>query len=309
MRHVICRLTFHTAVRFGSDNGGIMTSTRLTFRTDVLFSALFRALLLQGKSEELLHAVQSSELFFSDAFPWHGDRFFLPRPVGIVAKQNHPAAVDPSQRKLLKKITFIPTNLLKDYLHGQADLQVLYDLNHFGKRFEETRVNMRDNDQPLPYQVSGFRFAKETGLYLVISATDSALALFETAMRALSAEGIGGKVSSGWGKFAFEMIPAAEKWVDALNNEHASCQMLLSTALPSEEEMAAALDGAYYTVVRRGGFAFSEQNRPLKKQTSYLLGSGSTFQCRFGGILLDVGIGMPHPVWRYARAMFMGVEI
>lgn len=309
MRHVICRLTFQTAVRFGSDSGGSLTGAGLTFRADVLFSALFRALLYQGKSEDLLRAVQSGELFLSDAFPWHSDRFFLPRPVGIFAKQNHPAAVDPSQRKLLKKIAYIPTDLLQDYLHGQADLQVLHDLNHFGRHFEETHVNLRDSDQSLPYQLSGFRFAKDTGLYLVISATDSALSLFEAGMNTLSAEGIGGKVSSGWGKFAFEMVPAAEKWVDTLNDERASCQMLLSTALPSEEEMSAALDGAYYTVVRRGGFAFSEQNRPLKKQTSYLLGSGSTFQRRFGGTLLDVGIGMPHPVWRYARAMFMGVEI
>ena len=31
--------------------------------------------------------------------------------------------------------------------------------------------------------------------------------------------------------------------------------------------------------------------------------------CPNCGSLLDVGIGMPHPVWRYARAMFMGVTI
>lgn len=57
----------------------------------------------------------------------------------------------------------------------------------------------------------------------------------------------------------------------------------------------------------RGGFATSERVNPLKKQTVYLLGAGSTFTHRFQGCLLDVGIGMPHPVWRYAKAMFMGV--
>ena len=70
----------------------------------------------------------------------------------------------------------------------------------------------------------------------------------------------------------------------------------------------AALDGAYYTVARRGGFTNSEQIAPLKKRTVHLLGAGSTFRRRFAGTVLDLGVGMPHPVWRYARGMFMGVN-
>lgn len=309
MRHAICKLAFHTAVRFGSDDGGSsLTGVGLTFRADTLFSALFRALLPLDRSEELLGAVQSGELSLSDAFPWHDDRLFLPRPVGIFAREGHSATVDPSQRKLLKKIAFVPADLLEDFLHGQAELQTLYDLNRFGRVFEETRVNNRDGSQPLPYRVSGFRFAEDTGLYLVVSGTDAALTLFEAGMTTLSAEGIGGKTSSGWGKFSFDLTPASADWVHALEDEQAPCQMLLSTALPSEDELPTALDGAYYTLVRRGGFVFSEQIHPLKKQTVFLLGTGSTFPRRFCGTMLDVGLGMPHPVWRCARAMFMGVR-
>ena len=308
MRHMICRLAFSTAARFGSDAGGSsLAVSSMTFRADVLFSALFRVLQPQGRSEALVNAVQNGELIFSDALPWRGEHLFLPRPVGIFSKPDNPASEDPSQRKLLKKISFIPMDSLEDFMAGQADLMELHQLNHFGTTFEETRVNLRDGEQPLPYRVGGFRFAEDSGLYLLVSGSESALSLFEHGMIALSADGIGGKTSSGWGKFTPALAPAPSAWSQALENEQAPRQLMLSTALPSEEELPSALEGAFYTVVRRGGFATSERVNPLKKQTVYLLGAGSTFTHRFQGCLLDVGIGMPHPVWRYAKAMFMGV--
>ena len=284
MRHAICKLTFTTATRFGSDAGGSsLTGTAMTFRADVLFSALFAALVKQGGADELLRSVNCGELALSDALPWRGDRLFLPKPVGIFARLDSPAFEDPSRRKLLKKITFIPSDALMDFMAGSADLTELRELNSFGKPFEVTRVNRRDGDQPLPYRVGGFRFADNCGLYIVVSGTDAALGLFDRGMLCLSADGIGGKTSSGWGKFAFETRPAPEGW-------------------------NRALDGAYYTVARRGGFTNSEQIAPLKKRTVHLLGAGSTFRRRFAGTVLDVGVGMPHPVWRYARGMFMGVN-
>lgn len=309
MRHVICRLTFSTAVRFGSEaGGGSLTGADKSFRSDTLFSALFSVLQPQGKAEALLNAVQSGELAFSDAFPWRESHLFLPRPVGIFTRPDNPAASDPSQRKLLKKIAYIPEDSLSSFLAGKADINDLYRLNHFGSAFEETRVNLRDGGQPLPYRVGGFRFDKDCGLYLIVSGSESALALFERGMLSLSANGIGGKASTGWGKFTLSMQPASPTWAAALENTQSPRQLLLNTALPSEDEMSDALEGAYYTIVRRGGFATSPQTNPLKRQTVYLLGAGSTFPHRFQGSMLDVGIGMPHPVWRYARAMFMGVS-
>ena len=309
MRHAICRLSFDTAVRFGSDAGGSsLAGAGMTFRADMLFSALFSVLQPQGQSEALLYAVQAGELAFSDAFPWREAHLFLPRPVGIFSKPDNPASEDPSQRKLLKKISFIPVDSLSSFMDGQSNLLELHRLNHFGSAFEQTRVNLRDGDQPLPYRVGGFRFDKDCGLYLIVSGSEAALTLFERGMASLSAGGIGGKASSGWGKFTMAVEPASPNWVRKLENEQAPLQLLLSTALPSADELSNALEGACYTVVRRGGFAASTQVHPLKKQTVYLLGSGSTFRHRFRGSLLDVGIGMPHPVWRYARAMFMGVR-
>ena len=176
MRHVICRLTFSTAVRFGSEaGGGSLTGADKSFRSDTLFSALFSILQPQGKSEALLNAVQSGELAFSDAFPWRESHLFLPRPVGIFTRPDDPAASDPSQRKLLKKIAYIPEDSLSSFLSGKADINDLYRLNHFGSAFEETRVNLRDGDHPLPYRVGGFRFDKDCGLYLIVSGSETSV--------------------------------------------------------------------------------------------------------------------------------------
>ena len=310
MRHVICDLNFHTPARFGADaGGGSLTGAGMTFRADMLFSALFRALQPQGEADALLRAVQGGALCFSDALPRNGSTRFIPRPVGIFAQPGDAATEDPSRRKLLKKIGFIPVEKLDDFLAGRADLKALHDMNRFGSAFEQTRVNTRDGEQPLPYRVGGFRFAPDCGLFIAAGGTDGALALFARGMAALAAEGIGGKVSSGWGKFTPEIIPAPAEWARALDDASAPQQLLLSTALPAEDELEGALEDAYTTVVRRGGFAFSEQIRPFKKQTVFLLGAGSTFRRRFAGCVLDVGIDMPHPVWRCARAMFMGVNV
>lgn len=309
MRHAICKLDFSTAARFGSDaGGGSLTGARMTFRADTLFSALFRALLATGEAEALLDAVRGGTLTFSDALPRRGNDLFLPRPVGIFTRPDSPNAEDPSQRKLLKKIEYIPMDSLPEYLAGRANLPELHEQNRFGKRFEVTRVNIRDGEQPLPYRVGGFRFDKDCGLHLVASGSEDALALFERGMTALSADGLGGKTSSGWGKFRAAMEPAPANWVKALDDADAPRQMLLCTALPDADELSDALTDACYTIARRGGFAFSEQASPLKKRTVWLLSAGSTFARRFRGSLLDVGVGMPHPVWRYAKGMFMGVN-
>lgn len=310
MRHVICKLTFDTAARFGSDAGGSrLTGAGMGFRADVLFSALLKALLPLDRAEALLRCVRAGALTFSDALPWRGEALFLPRPVGIFRSADDPASEDPSQRKLLKKIAYIPSEQLNDFMSGRADLQKLHDSSDFGKYYEVTRVNRRDGEQPLPYRVGGFRFNADCGLYLLICCDDEGLSLFETGMRSLSAEGLGGKVSSGWGKFRFEIVPMPDTLTRALEDADAPVQMLLSSALPTEEAMAPALDGAFFTVARRGGFVTTEQRLPLKKRTVYLLGAGSTFRRRFPGVVLDVGVDMPHPVWRYAMPLFMGVRL
>ncbi len=85
--------------------------------------------------------------------------------------------------------------------------------------------------------------------------------------------------------------------------------MLLSTALPMENEMAIALEGASYLLEKRSGFVasdtYAEEFR--RKKDLYVFASGSCFINRFSGGVYDVSEGGCHPVYRYAIPLFMGV--
>lgn len=306
MRHLIYKLRFSTPVHFGSDTGGDhLSSSRMTFRADTLFSALYREAMRTGSENAFLSSAQDHSLSFSDAFPWKGDRLYVPRPMGRYAPPVQEE--DPSRRKLMKKVEYLPIDSLNDYLHGAAAPGDL--LADFGKQFQITRVNLRDNADPLPYLVSGFRFAENAGLYVIVSAADdTASGMMSSFMSMISYAGIGGKTSSGWGKFTFECIPAPESLVSMLNDEHAPLQVLLSTAYPEDSALESVVERASYALVRRGGFSCSEASQPMKKRTCYFFSAGSVFAARFSGTIPDVGQNMPHPVYRYAKAMFMGVN-
>ena len=87
--------------------------------------------------------------------------------------------------------------------------------------------------------------------------------------------------------------------------------MLLSSALPREDELTdALLEGARYHLVRKGGFVQSASHAPTprKKRSLCLFSSGSVFEGCFEGDVLDVNATLgAHPVYRYARAMWMEV--
>ena len=69
------------------------------------------------------------------------------------------------------------------------------------------------------------------------------------------------------------------------------------------------LKNADYLLKKRGGFVVSEDyaSEYLKKKDFYVFQSGSCFQEKFEGDIFDVSAGS-HPVYRYAKPFFMGVE-
>ena len=84
--------------------------------------------------------------------------------------------------------------------------------------------------------------------------------------------------------------------------------MLLSVAFPKQEEADNVMQDAHYLVNRRGGFTAGYNEKPVKKQTTWMLASGSVFHSRFDGIILNVAGSSPHPVWRCGKTLMMGVK-
>ena len=170
----------------------------------------------------------------------------------------------------------------------------------------------------MPYQVGLFRFAPDCGLYFICGFTeDGQDEDLEYLLDWLGATGIGGKVSSGYGKFHVvdkiylnEPFDDQTEWIyHALSSEHAP-YLLLSTSLPQTDELDHALEGASFQLVRRSGFMASDRvETPLKKKTQYALSAGSVLQNRYQGALYDVGLSDVHPVYRYSKPIFMGVTL
>ena len=301
----VCKLRFLTPVRFGADHSGSeLGGVRMAARADTLYSALFLAMLQAKKEAAFQLAAEEGRLRFSDTLPRRGETLYIPRPMGLFG--DPVKTEDPSARKKWKRIEYVPIGGLKDYLNGTASPEELTE--PFGLPFEVTRVNTRDYEENMPYQVPGFRFFDGCGSYFIAEAADeAALGLAEEAIRLLQGNGFGGRASSGWGKFTYSLEEPEPALNAMLENENAPVQLLLSCAFPAREE-AAVLEDACFSLCRRGGYSGELAGMPSKKQTVYLISAGSAFSRRFDGCILNAAGNTGHPVWRYAKAMFLGVS-
>ncbi len=303
MKHLISRLRFSAPVHFGR---GMLNDSAFCFSADTLFSAFYIEALKLGREDELYSAAAGGALRFSDAFPFLKERYFLPKPM-LYVEPKDPG--DSKEKKRFKKIQYIPIELLPDFFRGELEAESC-DLSELGEESSQVRAAIsRTGDDTRPYCVGDFSFREENGLYLLFAlATEREEELIETLLRSLAYSGIGGKRSSGKGRFSYEMreVPEALRKAITEEGEH---YMLLCSALPEEGELESALEGASYLLQRRSGFILSENFSPeqQKKRDLYTFRVGSCFQHRFQGGVYPVNEGGAHPVYRYARGLFLGV--
>ena len=102
MNYSIYKFEFLTGVHFGI---GMLNETANTFQADQLFSALYIEALKMQMEEEFLDAVRSGRLLFSDAFPYMGQQYFVPKPMVYVEPVKKGVS---EQKKAYKKLKFLP---------------------------------------------------------------------------------------------------------------------------------------------------------------------------------------------------------
>ena len=304
MEYAIYKLAFKTGVHFGN---GALSSNAISFLADNLFSALYIEALKFGQNDELYSLCVDGELLISDAFPYIADRYFLPKPNIYIEPKDRGNS---SLKKAYKKLKFIPAELMGDYLGGQLDPNVC-SISQLGAGSEQIMAAMgRDGEDTKPFSVGTFYFADGNGLYVIFAYKDNAVReLLEELMEGLSYTGIGGKRSAGKGKFEFRIANKADALM-RLMQQKTGRYMLLSTALPKYTELDDALLSASYLMQRRAGFIYSDNyaDTLVKKNDLYTMQSGSCFTNPFKGDIYDVSGGLgAHPVYRYAKAMFMEV--
>ena len=322
MTYYLFKLRFTSSVHFGHSLSAVsLPGSEMTFCADRMFSALCQATARRSPEgpRELCELVQNDQLKLSDAFPYRGEQLYLPRPC-LEAKAVRDT--DAADRKVMKKVAYLPLEQYPAYLQalsGGNPLDPKTLLVRVGEETTTTRVAVSDGEDALPYTVGQFRFDDGCGLYFLAGLeTESAFAPLAEAIRQIGYGGIGGKISSGYGGFALLTACPLEELgntqakllAEALETPQAAFWISLTTSLPKDEELEPALDGALYQIVRRGGFVqASGLGGPHKKQEQFFLAAGSTFRHTYRGDVYNVAPkGCPHPVYRYAVPMFLGVK-
>lgn len=310
MNYMGYKLQFSTGIHIGQ---GSLEDVGNMICADTLFSALCCESLECGNTdmlERLVHAVRENRLRISDAFPFHEETWYVPRPKVQLRSENR--SESSVLKKTLKKLTYIPTDLFEEYVNGEMDILAEYQkLTAMGKSEFRTMSNVDTEGDTQPFSVGVYHFSPGWGLYVIVGYEDKeTLFLIESLLFALGFSGIGGKRSSGLGKYTLTPEKLTDKFenrlcIDGKENRY----MLLSGSMADDDELNYVLTESSYLLKKRGGFVASESfsSRPMKKKDSFFFQAGSVFSHTFSGILRDVSSGGNHPVYRYGKPVFMEV--
>ena len=305
MNYKIYKMIFIQGVHFGDHS---LEKSEITFQADTLFSALCIEALKIDKLDELLESVKEDHLVFSDAFPYMGQEFFIPKPMKKIEQVVQ--SEDVTTRKKFKKLEYIQVSLLDQYLKGQYPINKGSDIKKLGVHALKTSASIRGNEEAVPYRVGIYRFKEENGLYIVVGYdSQEILDLFDELFEMLSLSGVGGKKNSGLGHFDLEIAELPKELNKRLNTKGEV--MTLSVSLPTEDELDDVLDDSRYLLVKRSGFvdSYTYSKEQRRKKDIYLFKAGSCFNKTYQGDVYDVSSGGNHSVYKYAKPLFMGVEV
>lgn len=332
MLYYLYKLNFLTPVHFGADFSGIgLEKASPTCHADTLFSSICCEIIkLYGKEEleKWVNRAKNGDFLISDLFPYSSEDLFLPKPAKtrtrIENKQNITDKLDVSvNKKKMKKLTHIPVldwDLFLGYLEGNEEKFSLPEL----KFFEEATIakvaiprSQKDNDL---YSIGIYKFEDNSGLYFITGFSDESIQPdFLKVLESLGYSGIGGERTSGYGKFTVKGIKLGQKTnsgseiilFDLLTNKDKEFKMTLSVIAPINKDLL-EVDNSYYTLIPRKGFVYSETYNngiPVKRKPVVMFNAGSCFKNEIEGDILNLQSNEDetHPVWRYGKAMMIGI--
>lgn len=353
MKYLLYKLKFVTPVHFGDvGSGGGLEKVAVGCGADTFFSALCNEIAsLEGSTgvEKFIEAVKKDEMVFSDLYPYCDKdmetQLLVPKPIltilGAEKKVDSLENVkkEREKSKKYKKMKYIRVSEMDSYLKSSKEGKVFKSEVEKNWAIDQTvKVNMR-GEEPLPYLVGSVRYLNsemkankdvDTGLYFVVGVKDDfseeSIDKFTSLLEMLGYSGIGGKRSSGYGKFEinddpFEMqdpkdLEGYEPDKDylALNkcliDDKSLAQMALSTFLPSESEIDIVGKGEYKLIEKSGFINDLETNTVVKRNSIYMIEAGACFEKRVKGEIVKFNIAnLSHPVYRYGKSLFMGLKL
>ena len=306
MSYHLFRLRFPAGLSLGD---GRLSDSSISLRADTVFSALcFEYMSLENTPDGLVDLVKKGGLKISDAYPFVDDVLYLPKPLVRV----NSGEKEEGAKKAFKKLMYVPSDKMDDYVQGKFTKD---DALRIGAEFRvgqggvTTKASIsRKGEETTPYHVGVFMFEKNAGLYfLAQTANDECFKLLKELLDRLSSTGIGGKKSSGYGRFDVSREPLPPH---IRMDGEAKRYVSLSVGLPKDEEMGIAIEGASYALLKRSGFVASASyadNTYERKKDLFVFSSGSVFVNKFEGDVYDVSNGGSHPVYSYAKPLFAGI--
>lgn len=306
MNYKLYCLEFLTGVHFGSKN---LDSTEITFHADTLFAALFQEALKLEKQEKFFNAVSEGRIVLSDAFPYIGKNYYIPKPIISVRTDDNEKQGNSRQKKMFKNLKYIPVNTVEAFINGAFPEEHMEDMQYLGTNGMKVSVGSLGMEESQPYRVSTYHFSKGSGLYIIAGIeSEKEQECLNELFESLQYTGLGGKKSSGMGRFKCTVCDIPREMETQLIKK-SSLHLLLSTALPEDEELENVLKGATYSLIKRGGFIDSQTYsvQQMRKRDIYVFSAGSCFKNTFKGRVVEERNGGTHPIFRYAKAFFMGV--
>lgn len=316
MNYKIYKLNFTSPLHLGN---GKLSDHEYHLYADTLFSAMcIEARQSYGMDEldTLVEAVKNNQLRISDGMPYYSgeeDIYLIPKPMAQIQNDN----IDYKLKKKYKNIKYIDITKVDDFLKGKMDLSIEEIQNNIGVASFRNLVSVYEGEEDSePYKVGTFTFNQGYGLYIIIGYEDDEIRyLVEDILVSLEYNGIGGKRNIGLGRFNLKNADDTKQILESIsltlghNQKDEKKLVSLSISLPNDDELKEVIDKAAYTLVKRSGFtdsSFSGENL-IRKNDFYAMASGAVFEKGFEGILKNVVKDYVHPVYKYAKPIFMEV--
>lgn len=294
--------------------------------SDTILAALSSIKAMHGDADHLEEFLQNVKV--STAFPYIGDRYFLPKPYGTMNVTISDCEEHIANKKL-KKICYIELPIWNELIQGNAVVISLAqihgeflcnDTNLIEAPFI-SQVNQRvfvpreDNADTQPFFFDWTYFSKDAGLYCIVDCPETLNTQIFELFQQLGEEGIGTDRSVGGGKFAIE-----QSSISLTEVQSADALMLLSLFIPTEEDMAMLdTDNSRFELILRNGFisaSIESDFRHLRKKSIYMLNVGSVLATSapiLNGKIVDLkpeyNDNRMHPVYRSGKPLYIPIKL
>jgi len=346
MKYLV-ELQFDHAVHYGSSVAGYgVEEVDETCHSDTLFSGIINQL---AAVEDLISEFSLKN--FLEEFDLHtspfrvssfgivkGMEYFLPKPL----IEPSVSFSEPSIQKYKKDFRKLKWIHLEDFYKWQNKMLSIDDIKgyfesntnepppkapSFLQAFTKAQhIRDRETDSTQLYHTGQLFYGDEVYPFFLVDFNSETLSWewFKEALRLLGISGLGGRRSSGYGKFTLRYEPiligadgslwpkevrettrhrkAIELWNKVLSHESEGCY-LFSLLKPKEIIINDYL--AYNLLIRKGWFFSNSGFYQMKRKTVYMFSEGSMFRKPIEGKLLNISPDeLPdehHEIYRYGH--------